>query len=103
VLSVSDFESFHLSVAEGAASRAVPVVLPWQGADSIYPAEWISRSPSAAVDRINQLTQSRSWRETGVACREVAVRRFGIERVLDELVEVVTGVEMTDFPTEERV
>ena len=41
VLSTSDDESFHLAPAEGMASRALPMLLPWKGADAIYPGEWI--------------------------------------------------------------
>lgn len=37
LLSPSDFESFHMAVAEGAASGAVPVVWSWEGAGEIYP------------------------------------------------------------------
>ena len=41
ILSVSDSESFHLSVAEGMASSAIPIILKWPGADSIYPSKYI--------------------------------------------------------------
>lgn len=44
VLSVSEYESFHLAVAEGAALGAVPCLLDWPGADLIYPSEWLYRS-----------------------------------------------------------
>ena len=37
VISVSDFESFHLTLADGAASGADAVSLAWDGADLIYP------------------------------------------------------------------
>lgn len=41
VISVSDFESFHLTIADGAASGALPVSVAWDGADLIYPLEWL--------------------------------------------------------------
>lgn len=37
VLSTSDFESFHLTLADGAASGSDAVSLAWDGADLIYP------------------------------------------------------------------
>lgn len=37
VLSTSDFESFHLTLADGAASGGDAVSLAWDGADLIYP------------------------------------------------------------------
>lgn len=41
VLSLSDFESFHLTIADGVASGALPYVLAWPGADFIYPDAWL--------------------------------------------------------------
>ncbi len=40
VLSTSDFESFHYSVAEGAACGCQPVVFNWSGAATLYPPDW---------------------------------------------------------------
>ncbi|XDZ51454.1 hypothetical protein AB8Q18_15020 [Neisseriaceae bacterium CLB008] len=44
ILSVSDQESFHLSVAEGLASGSCPVILHWPGAETIYPDQFIVNS-----------------------------------------------------------
>lgn len=41
VISVSDFESFHLTLADGAASGADAVSLAWAGADLIYPSSML--------------------------------------------------------------
>lgn len=52
VLSTSDFESFHLTIADGAAAGCIPVVLPWEGAKEIYPSEWIFGDSKAAARAI---------------------------------------------------
>lgn len=52
VLSTSDYESFHFTVADGAAAGCVPVVLPWEGADEIYQGEWVHADYKAAVKGI---------------------------------------------------
>ncbi|VFR35313.1 Glycosyltransferase [plant metagenome] len=52
VLSVSDYESFHLAIAEGAASGAIPIVRDWHGAEEIYPGQWICGSIQQMADRI---------------------------------------------------
>jgi len=83
-LSVSDFESFHLTVADGAASRALPAVLGWPGADLIYPRDWISGSVSELADRI--VAEDRD----PAAYREVARSRFAADDVLGRLVDVLT-------------
>lgn len=52
ILSVSDNESFHLSVAEGMASGAIPVILKWDGSDNIYPSAAIYNSTSEISEDI---------------------------------------------------
>lgn len=52
VLSTSDFESFHLTIADGAASGALPVCLNWPGADRIYPQSWLTPNTVSAAQRI---------------------------------------------------
>jgi glycosyltransferase involved in cell wall biosynthesis len=60
IVSSSTRESFHLALAEGVASGAVPVVRDWPslrkfgGAHDTWPAEWIVRSPEEAVHLINE-------------------------------------------------
>ena len=53
ILSISDDESFHMAPAEGMASRAVPVIRHWPGAETIYDTRWIRREPGGdgRVDR----------------------------------------------------
>lgn len=41
ILSTSDFEGSHQAVAEGMASGAVPIILPWAGAETVYPKKYI--------------------------------------------------------------
>lgn len=52
ILSPSDFESFHLAVAEGIASGAVPLIWDWEGAGEIYPDERVVASPQEAASAI---------------------------------------------------
>lgn len=52
VLSTSEFESFHLTIADGAASAAMPVLLNWPGADLIYPDNWLSGTTDEMVSSI---------------------------------------------------
>lgn len=54
ILSVSDHESFHLAIAEGAMAGCIPVSLPWEGADEIYPEEWVYSDVKAATDGIKK-------------------------------------------------
>lgn len=54
VLSVSDFESFHLAPAEGMASGAMPVLLNWPGVETIYPKRYISDTINEAAKTVRE-------------------------------------------------
>lgn len=83
ILSVSDFESFHLAPAEGMASGAVPVIVEWDGADTIYPKKYIHGSTMAAAEKVHK--QLYDFEEL----KEYAWERFGVENNLDTFLEVV--------------
>ncbi len=52
VLSVSDYESFHMAPIEGMASGAVPIVLRREGVNTIFPQQFIFESHDEAVEYI---------------------------------------------------
>jgi glycosyltransferase involved in cell wall biosynthesis len=77
VLSTSDFESFHLTLADGAASGAVPVSLAWPGADQIYPTSWLHADTNAMALYILEVCQYEDeWRSTSAAARDFVTDRF---------------------------
>ena len=85
VLSVSDFESFHLTIADGAASGAMPALLAWAGSDLIYPREWISADVEDLVRRIAEdVVDPEGW-------HAVARDRFDSGPVLARLVDLTAG------------
>lgn len=63
VLSMSDVESFHMTVAEGMASGAVPVIRPWPGAAEIYDGEWIHSSVGDAAAAVLAAADPDVWAE----------------------------------------
>ena len=69
VLSPSDDESFHVAPAEGMASRAVPVLRHWPGAETIYDKRWIHADPPAMADAIRALGDAQAWRKAGAVAR----------------------------------
>ncbi|PVE15864.1 glycosyltransferase [Arthrobacter sp. Bz4] len=77
VISLSDFESFHLTLADGAASGAVATSLNWPGADLIYPGSWISPDISSMVEQILSKTSTEHvWRESAAQCKQFASESF---------------------------
>ena len=81
VLSTSDDESFHLAPAEGMASRAVPVLRHWPGAETIYDMRWIRRGPVEMAAAIDALSDEQAWREAGSVAHAQALARFALPEV----------------------
>jgi glycosyltransferase involved in cell wall biosynthesis len=81
VLSTSDDESFHVSPAEGMASRAVPVIRHWPGADTIYDQRWIHSSPSDMAAFIASLSDLEAWRKAGDEAHDQAAASFELTSV----------------------
>lgn len=88
VISASVRESFHVAVAEGAASGAVPVVRNWPffareaGAASVYPAEWVVDTPQGAATRILETTRDEEiWRAAGSAAQKFVLETYDWEVV----------------------
>jgi glycosyltransferase involved in cell wall biosynthesis len=91
VLSTSDDESFHLAPAEGMASRAVPVIRNWPGADSIYDRRWIHDSPEAMADAILEVNTHDGWAGLGQIGRDQVHGSFALSRVVDPWIALLAG------------
>lgn len=86
VLSTSDFESFHLTLADGAASGARPKSLNWPGADLIYPLNWLFGTTEDVVDSI--LNPRINDKEAQSFVRS----RFEASGLLEKFIEVLRGI-----------
>jgi len=89
ILSVSDFESFHLSVAEGAASRAIPVLLKWEGAEEIYPEDWSYHIVDEMVSAIFDIVKSGRFKEIAESRYAYVEKNFDIERISRLWLEII--------------
>jgi glycosyltransferase involved in cell wall biosynthesis len=83
VLSTSDDESFHVAPAEGMASRAVPVLRHWPGAETIYDRRWIHRGPAQMAAAIRAHESEDDWRAAGDEAHAQAAAAFGLGRVCE--------------------
>jgi glycosyltransferase involved in cell wall biosynthesis len=83
VLSTSDDESFHVAPAEGMASRAVPVLRHWPGAETIYDLRWIHDGPADMAAAIAALGREDDWRRAGDAAHAQAAAAFSLPRVCE--------------------
>ena len=83
VLSTSEDESFHLAPAEGMASRAVPAILPWPGADTIYSPRWIHSSPADIAEVILDTVHSHAWSRLADTAFDEVSGSFPLNAVCD--------------------
>lgn len=85
VLSTSDDESFHLSPAEGMASRSVPVIRPWPGAAEIYDEQWLAEDSEAMAQRIlSYAADQEMWAAAGSRARKEVVGSYELENVAEK-------------------
>jgi Glycosyl transferases group 1 len=91
VLSTSDDESFHMAPAEGMASRAVPVIRHWPGAETIYDARWIKEDPAEMAASVAGLSSSPdAWEAARQAAHE-QIRAIDLGSVAESLLGLVRG------------
>lgn len=83
VLSPSDFESFHMAVAEGAASGALPVVWDWEGAKEIYPELQLVDSVEAAADQVERVLRNEATAQVN-AIGDAVRARYGVDAVIGQ-------------------
>ena len=96
VLSTSDDESFHLTLAEGMASGAVPAIRNWLGSDTIYDSRWIHGSALAMAESIDALVTGGGFAAAATQARRHAAH-FDLPTVADTLLEVVVDGSRPDY------
>jgi hypothetical protein len=70
ILSTSDDEGCHTSVAEGMAGAAVPVVRSWPGAAEVYDKEWVHGSVAEAAAAVLRCADPDRWHRLGAVARD---------------------------------
>lgn len=91
-LSVSDFESFHFTLPDGAAHGCLPAALAWAGADLLYPAAWLSPDVATMADALRRATaDARAWRSAVAQARRDVAHTYAEEDVVPALVRRVLG------------
>ena len=91
ILSPSEDESFHIGLAEGMASRAIPVIWGWPGAGLLYPNRYVHGSTEAAGRDIFRAAHSGSPHDERESVRAHVVERFAAKEVYERWFELVSG------------
>jgi glycosyltransferase involved in cell wall biosynthesis len=99
ILSTSDDESFHLAPAEGMASRAVPAIRHWPGAETIYDKRWLHETPLEMAEAIASISaDAESWRAAGELARE-QVLPWDLTAVTHAWYQALTGTLPAGWPS----
>lgn len=95
ILSTSDFESFHLSPSEGMASGSYPIILNWDGSDTIYPKEFIFPTTELAVKRILKTNSNKKNKEVEKYLKEYITTNFGVQKVTEEWEKLISELNLS--------
>lgn len=83
ILSTSDFEGSHQAVAEGMASGAIPIILPWAGAETVYPKKYVLENKLKDFEAPSfDIQQSK-------AVMDYAKQHFSTEHIVSQLRELI--------------
>lgn len=89
-VSTSDFESFHFTLADGAASRALPVGLAWPGSEWLYPKQWLYTDTVLAAKYIeNTVTSADRFAAAVEEARDFTVEHYDVEHIMGRLVQAI--------------
>lgn len=87
ILSPSDNESFHYALADGVVAGALPFVWAWEGAEKIYPSDWVTSGE--VDDLINRFNNHN--RQKCINNRNELLARYGKEKIFSELESTLFG------------
>lgn len=86
ILSVSDVESFHLAVAEGMACGAIPIIMNWEGAKTIYNNYYFISNVKDTLDYVKNKRKNRNQITNDM---KKEVKTFDQDNVIKEIDEIL--------------
>ena len=93
ILSTSDHEGSHQSVAEGMASGAIPVIRNWAGAEDIYPQKYIFNSIEKAVEIIQSTRAKEIYALEAAFVKSYAYQNFDQSVIIPKYEEIFAQFE----------
>ncbi|XBO86027.1 glycosyltransferase [Bacillus licheniformis] len=85
VLSTSDSESFHLAPGEGMASGAFPIILNWDGSNTIYPSEYIHQNVNDCVEKILEINSKNEKQDLREKIVNYTKENFDVNKIAAQL------------------
>ena len=91
VLSASNEEGCHTTIAEGMACGCVPLVNWWRGAEAIYPNAWLWRSPKEFYGLIDSWSEAQPVPEWAQIMRSYVLPKYDARVIAREVADLVCG------------
>lgn len=92
LLSVSDFESFHVAPAEAFAAGNISYFLPWRGVEYIYPSRYIKNSVDEIRDAIYENRYLDSFANESVEGSDFVRETYDIVRFSRDYIEMISSI-----------
>lgn len=84
VLSTSDFEGSHQSVAEGMAAGTIPIIRDWAGADMLYPRKYVASTVAKSAAAVLKWRDGDLYATETQFCRRFARENFDQAKVCQQ-------------------
>ena len=91
LLSTSDHEGSHQSVAEAMAAGSLPVIRHWDGATPLYPAEYVFEEPEQAVEIILRLRKGDAYERCVQEAKAYARQHFDATVINSQFDALIQG------------
>lgn len=92
LLSMSDFESFHVAPAEAFAAGNAALFLPWRGVEFIYPSKYIVESLGQMLDSIVSANTSEAIEDFATEGHDWVRNNFDVEKFVIEYDRMVLNI-----------
>jgi hypothetical protein len=92
ILSPSEFEGSHQSVAEGMAAGSIPVIRNWDGSVPLYPVKFNFTDVKSAVEIILKYTENTEFQKESKEVNQYARTNFDVSVVLPEYDELINSL-----------
>lgn len=91
ILSTSDHEGSHQAVSEGMASGCIPMITGWEGAELIYPPEYVKKNCDDIADDIHFFTNNKKdYERKQKENIEYCYQHFDIDIVCRQWLELIS-------------
>lgn len=92
ILSLSDFESFHVAPAEAFVSGNQALFLPWDGVEYIYPREYIFDNVLEMRDKILSLRDVSDFNKASVVGRNHVLENYSLNSFVNSVRSMVVEI-----------